>query len=73
MVKHLLMVLKDRFQGDAGDIDEEYVELLYELVVPKDDLKEVEGILDFVEVLQRRFSLLIENDAPTILLIEPLS
>ena len=45
-----------RFQmsGEAlvpSRIDEEYVDLLFDMVVPKEDLRKVEGILDFVEVL----------------------
>lgn len=91
-MKHLLKVFKLRFQvlkkddmatGEAlvpftSRIDEEYVDLLFDMVVPKEDLRKVEGILDFIDVLQRCFAqLLAEIDCdipvPTILLVEPVS
>ena len=55
LIKHLLKVYKSRFQPDVA-VDEDpdqavYVELLFDMVIPKDDLRQVAGILDFVEIL----------------------
>ena len=69
--------MEDSVVDTHSDEVEYYIDLLFDMVIPKDDLRQVEGILDFVDILQRRFALLLHEidpneAAPVLLLIEPL-
>ena len=41
--------MEDSLVDTHSDEVEYYIELLFDMVIPKDDLRQVEGILDFVE------------------------